>query len=118
MVGSSKRIYDRIFSSNTVFSTKKAKDKQKTSPLSQKHVMKGSAERKDTPDEFGVYNHGSFLKPVPHQSIDDIKMHNNKIKLIKKNRTIEDMLLSHTPTIHLKNYHTDKCAGSKLYRKY
>lgn len=118
MAGSTKRIYDRILSSNTALSSKKLKDKQKTSPLSQKHGLKGSAERKDTPDDFSVYNQGSYLKSIPHQSIDDIKMFNNKIKLIKKNRTIEDMLISHTPTIHLKNYHTDKCANSKLYRKY
>ena len=86
--------------------------------MSQKHGNKISAERKETPDAFTIYNQGSYVKNFPHQSIDDIKMLNNKIKLIKKNRTIEDMLLSHTPTIHLKNHQTEKHSNSKLYRKY
>ena len=37
---------------------------------------------------------------MPHQSIDDIKAFNNKFKLIKKNKNMEEMLMSNTPTIN------------------
>ena len=116
--GSTKRIYDRILNSHTALSTKQKKEKQKGTPVSQNYGSKVSVDRNETPDVAAMYNQGIYKKSFPHQSIDDIKAQNNKMKLIKKNKTIEDMILTKTPTIHLKGQYTGKISNSKLYQKY
>lgn len=117
--GSTKRVYDKILNSHTALGSK-----YKGSPFSiQKHRENGIKselrERKETPDTMKMYNQAHIKNNFPHQSIDDIKMMNKKIKLVKKNKTIEDMLLNYTPKF---NYFSAKNAerlnSGKLCRKY
>lgn len=117
IAGSTKRIYDRILNNHTALSAQHKRDKQKGTPLSQNYGSKFSVERKDTPDALHMYNYASYKHSLPHQSIDDIKG-NDKIKLMKKNKTIESMMLSQTPTLHLKNNYANKTSNSKLYQNY
>ena len=76
------------------------------------------SDRKDTSSYLKMPPTGISKASFPHQSIDDIKSINKQMKLIKKNKTIEDMILSNTPNMNYKtNYPVEK-VNSKIFRKY
>lgn len=115
MVGLSKRVYDKILNSHTALSSK-----YKASPTTLQKVREGGIksemrERKETPDTMKYLNHAHFNKKIPHQSIDDIKSVNKKIKMVKKNKTIEEMLMNYTPTYNYRSVkNADKTNAGKL----
>jgi hypothetical protein len=76
------------------------------------------SDRKDPPNFLKMYNQGIHKSGFPHQSIDDIKSMNKQMKLIKKNKTIEEMLLTNTPSMNYKSNYPVEKANSKIFRKY
>lgn len=71
-------------------------------------------ERKETPNFLKIYSQG-IQKSSPVQSIDNARDLNKQFKLMKKNKTIEDMLLNHSTGLNYKTNYPMEKVNSKLF---
>lgn len=118
MMGSTKRIYDKILNSHTALSHKHKGTPTSTYKMRESGIKSELRERKETPEVIQHYNLNLLKKSFPHQSEDKIDSFNNKIKLIKKNKTIEDMLMHYTPTVNYRSVkNADLPSANKLSHK-
>lgn len=118
MIGSTKRFYDKILSSHTAIHSK-----YKGTPTSQYKVRETGTksemrERMEKTEVSKAYYTNLIKKNCLNQSIDAINSLNNKIKLMKKNKTIEDMLIKSTPSVHYRSTkHAEHRHTNKMLRK-